>query len=264
MIEFDDVLHDRAELLTGHVSAALIQATAWWIAAELIRRHPQDLTVIETHPGGGTYDCLSVYRREPDTPTAVVLMNQGGSITHGSWFGEGDHDRFQWSEVILTPARRSYVVEQLERIEELSPPASTPATVTTSIGPRVIAAFVARTALGRGGHPEAISRMDLPWYAANGFFDTSGYGPAGRRDELFAALPAADDHSRRADTRDLYSEPAFRYWFVVDRHQAPVVAVDITHGMAWSQHDEFDLMAMYESNGRRLDPIVNKVFPYVG
>ena len=30
----------------------VLNALAWWIASELIRRHPNVLRVIETHPGG--------------------------------------------------------------------------------------------------------------------------------------------------------------------------------------------------------------------
>jgi hypothetical protein len=44
------------------------RALAWWLAAELIRRHPADLREIETHPGGGQYDCISLYRRNSDSP----------------------------------------------------------------------------------------------------------------------------------------------------------------------------------------------------
>ncbi len=62
MIEFERELHEAGEKLSGRISASLIQAAAWWVAAELIRRHPDRLTVIETHHGGGIYDCLSIFR----------------------------------------------------------------------------------------------------------------------------------------------------------------------------------------------------------
>ena len=39
----------------------LIEAASWRVACELIRRYPDRLIVIETHPADGQYDCLSIY-----------------------------------------------------------------------------------------------------------------------------------------------------------------------------------------------------------
>ncbi len=43
------------------VNKQLTEIASWRIVSELIRRHPEKFTVIETHPGGGQYDCLSPY-----------------------------------------------------------------------------------------------------------------------------------------------------------------------------------------------------------
>ncbi|MFC7532489.1 hypothetical protein [Actinoplanes sp. GCM10030250] len=48
---------------------------SWWLATRLVRRHP-DLTVIETHPGGGQYDRLSLVRGQEN----LININRAGSI----------------------------------------------------------------------------------------------------------------------------------------------------------------------------------------
>jgi hypothetical protein len=201
-----------------------------------------------------------VHRTDDGGDALIVYMNLGGSITPGRWFSDGTQKRFQWPEVILTPRRRQYVVEQIEREQGLQPPASTPATTRGSIGPRLIAGFFSRTALGRGGHPPLTERgPGMPWTAFNGFGDTDGYG-GGRRDDLFKAFPGLTER-RQSQEPGPFGDPGYRYWFVLDRHEAPRVAIDITSGTAWSPDAEHDLMHEYTEAGRRLDPVINELFP---
>ena len=56
----------------------LVYLQSWWIASELVRGHPS-LKVVETHPGGGQYDCLSIVTTEHYTVTLIDL-NRSGSI----------------------------------------------------------------------------------------------------------------------------------------------------------------------------------------
>lgn len=67
---------------------------AWEVAASLLERH-DNLVVVELHPGGGQYDCLSVFERPA---SLVVHLNINGSLTHNSWFEEYD-ERITWLEV---------------------------------------------------------------------------------------------------------------------------------------------------------------------
>ena len=109
-IRFDVRLHELGEEVS--LPYPVKRALAWWIAAEMIRRHPADIRVIENHPGGGAYDCVSLYRRDTDQP--IVLMNLEGHITHQPWFDNPDfkrHDevddpRFNWLEVLASENRR--------------------------------------------------------------------------------------------------------------------------------------------------------------
>ena len=146
----------------------IVNALAWWVTAELIRRHPNTLRVLETHPGGGQYDCLSLFRRDGDrhNPELVVHLNRSGSITPNSWFhsdGGGEPDRFNWLDVLATDDRRAHIVEQLEQSEGLGSPKSTPPTNRRSVGPRVLARFAASASL-----------TTRRWDIRNGYLDTSG------------------------------------------------------------------------------------------
>lgn len=54
---------------------SLNAAIAWRVVAELVRRHQPrfGLRVLETHPGGGQYDCLSLTMASPDGAHRVHL-----------------------------------------------------------------------------------------------------------------------------------------------------------------------------------------------
>lgn len=53
-------------------------ATYWWLASELVRRHP-DLNVVETYPMDGFYDCIAVMGRASNRDVHVE-MNRLGKI----------------------------------------------------------------------------------------------------------------------------------------------------------------------------------------
>ena len=59
------------------ISVGLKRAIAWHTCVDLARHHPTlDLRIFETHPGGGQYDCLTVFR---EGLTEVVSFNLAGS-----------------------------------------------------------------------------------------------------------------------------------------------------------------------------------------
>ena len=67
------------------------------------------------------------------------------------------------------------------------------------------------------------------------------------------SLASSSAANRRSPARS--GIPGYRYWFVLDRHEAPRVAIDITLGTAWSPDAEHDLMREYTEAGRRLGKI---------
>ena len=64
------------------LTPALTELASWTLATEVMRRAPELLRIIETHPGGGQYDCLSMVRIVPHllcvrlTASEVSLLSE--------------------------------------------------------------------------------------------------------------------------------------------------------------------------------------------
>jgi hypothetical protein len=140
-------------------------AQSWWIASELVRRHPQ-LRLIETHPGGGQYDCLSLLADENGQWRQLVHLNRNGSI-HASDAGIS----CSWLDAFTAPGGHD-IVRRLEEQTGIGKPASTPPT-----GPHVLTYRIIARVL------TALVDDRRSWDARNGQIDSSGYG-GGRRPEL--------------------------------------------------------------------------------
>lgn len=251
-------LRDEANQLHGlgeqiRVPIGLIHAGAWWVAAELVRRHPERLAVIETHPGGGMYDCLTVMDREHWAPGITMTL---GPMGHLQTPGDVD-ERLNWTDVLLAPDRRALVL-RLEASLGLVGPARTPPTTEASIGSRLIANFFWRAANSR-----------RPWLAFNGVDDTAGYG-GGPRDRLFDEIPGMADGRRGLQRVGRLPDTAYRFWFVgrpppAGDHGRDVdlaFAVDSWSGDLWHPDGtHVSLIDAYGRLGRSLDRLVNEVCP---
>jgi len=61
------------------VSRNLIEAISWRVAAEMSVRFPERVEIIETHPGGGTYDCLTLVLAPAAERCERIDLNRNGS-----------------------------------------------------------------------------------------------------------------------------------------------------------------------------------------
>lgn len=241
---------------------ALRRCLAWRVGAEIARRHPGKIRLLETHPLGGAYDVLAVYFRDEDadaTPDgewrSVLSMNTyqpGATLTHESWFGQAaESDRFTWLEVLLCPDLRTDIIEPIEQAEGLGSPTATPATTSATIGPRLLATFSERTAFVR-----------KPWRLVNGVRDSSGYDE-GIRAALFDDLPGLAEHRKIRRNDDIIGIPEYRFWFAVegdlDEHGPARLAVDTVHGTVFTTSGPADLMALYDQHGHQIDAVANAV-----
>ncbi len=108
MARFEDPLHSLGERLQVPAFATR-QALAWWVAADLLRRHPTELRVIEAYPHQYGM-AVTLVRRLPEAahfslaafltlaPSAHLVTPKGGG--------------FNWLDALLTQDRRAYVVER--------------------------------------------------------------------------------------------------------------------------------------------------------
>lgn len=242
------VYHDAGERIT--VPLHLSMAGAWRVAAELIRRHPEELYALELHPATGQYSCVSIFSRTGDehrNHPALLHFNYAGRghITGKSWRG-GDDLRFNWLDVLFARDFREEIIVPLERDEGLTSPSQTPPTTRQSIGARL----VAEALLGR-----ALSNS--PMVAANGVYDSSGMGGSYVCDFYFKEFGTMIEQISGRPDSDLNGHPAYRFWFIcIDErkvHNLPILGIDSWHGRVWSRTlNGADLMQMYDASGRNL------------
>jgi hypothetical protein len=217
------------------------QALAWWIAAEFVRRHPEAEPRIMEHHWYGVMLDVGVGGVE------LSLASHGHLTPH---VDSCDMDqRLNWLDVLLAENRRAQVIEPLERVLGLPSPKRTPPTTRTSVGPRLLAAFFAKTAL-----------RPLAWQACCGYICSHWDDECWPVERLFAAMPAVDtDRRKRRNEAD--------YWFICRSRDLlepgePVAAVDIVTGRAWSRSGTVvDLMERYEQVGRSVDALASAVLP---
>lgn len=220
-----------------------ILAQSWWIASELVRRHPE-LMIFETHPGGGMYDVLQVGQIGKDThlERAHAMLNRAGTVQvhFGSQHGRQDQVIATWREVLAAPNPHQ-IVKQIEHAAGWGSPDRAPATEPRGIAYRVIAGLLRMMVDDRH-----------PWDARNEFVDSSGDdgGPRGYI-ERFAQLPVA---LRSATHLDVWGEPESHAWIIL-RAEEPVAAVTV-EGQLYVERRREDLLSAYRVNGRRLNSTI--------
>lgn len=254
-IRFEEPSHSTGERLFVP-TFAMRQALGWWVVAEMIRRHPEQLRVVEAHPHQYGM-ALTLMRQEPGHEgwqfAAFLTLGENFHITPS---GDWSNGRFNWLDVLLAPNRRSYVVEQLKANLGLPAVRGTPPTASGSVGPRAIASYLARSALG----PEL-------WVVQGGAYaddDDSGWRP-----EYFRCFPGiADAPGFSQPSKDVYQMACSRYWFltpvVVPNEETgdPVVAIDVVSGRYGNAHENgTSLMDLYHRMGRKIDAVASHVFP---
>ena len=226
----------------------LLEAASWRIVSELIRRHPDRFKLIETHPGGGTYDCLSLHSKSTAKLFHIADFNRPGSFHVFHRFGhDNDPEHIEsfeiWQRMMRTDNMKDVLDDVCSRIG-LKPrkvPPSTPEVLVY----RFIAAFLSHAVFGRE-----------EWECRNGFFDSSGYSDCSVRSE-FEQFPGAQERLQVRLDDDLLGEAAYRFWFLL-KNGKPKVCFE-TSGWAWTKNGKcFDLASLY-ANDRRIWPLVIKV-----
>lgn len=197
-------------------------AASFALASALVERDP-DLVVVETHPGGGQYDVLTL--RRPGVGS-VVGLNRVGAISV-----PGSARRWSWSEVVAadTPADLASAIAREAGIPTDAGSASTEA-MALGVLVRVAAAH-----LLEGATWDIRSEVD----------DTAGW--ESRRRGFVDRFPDAAQRLAVATPDDLLGEPGYRFWAVL-RDGDPVAVVETT-GLAWTATGEVDLAMIADDRG---------------
>lgn len=137
-------------------SVSLREIASWVIASELVRRAPKRLRLIQTHPGGGQYDCLTVM----EGPDSVCDFNRQGSLH----FANNSSDAAPidiWLRMICQPSPKQVLDEISVRLR-IPIPEKLPAGNAASLTYRVIARVLKLSVFGAE-----------QWRCLNGFHDSS-------------------------------------------------------------------------------------------
>lgn len=258
-----------------NVNYRTTEAVTWAIIADIMRRHEATagLRVIETHPGGGQYDCRTILQ-----PTATDFgphvhfnLQSGNAACFGTfgqprrverphWAGEDQGpDRLACVEAVLQAEHRMEVVNDLEAKLGLPSPARSPATTRHALSYRVMAEIVAR------------SMLDGPvvrWM--NGREDTSGYEPS---DPIRSPLRRVPEIARRLAEpgaerpRTPADALGYGHWILMTRKNVhgdpdPIAVVDALDGLLYrldGQGEPLDLLGLYDEVGRDVRRLVDKL-----
>jgi hypothetical protein len=221
------------------LSASVREILSWRLMAELVRRHPNAGTLIETHPGGGQYDCLTLYREGK----SIASLNRGGDFT--PFFNLEEQIS---SDQIWLPCLKDQgfarVLNKMSKALGLEVPEQLPATTPEVLVYRVIAGLLASSLLDKE-----------PLECRNGQMDSSGSEDQVHREAWFEAFATALDGRRQLDrSASLFGNPNYHFWFIL-RRDAPVLGFS-TDGNAHTKEGlMIDLMKIYKRR-RKLEDVI--------
>lgn len=206
---------------------------SWWLGSQLVRRHPE-LMLIETHPGGGLSDCLSVVDvgRDGSGSTVVQLNREGGIHVR-------DQVGFMSWENELNLGDRHGAVRRIEAAAGLTAPANTPASTGKVLSYRAIASVLATL----------LNEREV-WDARNYRFDSSN---AYTDDPAFdlSPFPTAEAKVDNVRPDDLTDDLRYRFWGLLN--EAEVVAILDTDGVVHLRDGQRSLVEAYSAGDRRLN-----------
>lgn len=236
---------DNQDSATASGSPRFARAQSWWIASELVQRHP-DLLIHEMHPAGGTYDVLCVTSPEQLSPehggqsvAPRVMLNRAGTVqVH---FRGDTHMVGDWHRVMAAPTPHS-IVKELEALTGWGSPVTAPPTT-----PRTIAYRFLATALSM------LINDRWAWDARNEFVDSAGYH-SGDPNGYTSTFPAAIQDLRSTPHLGIWGEPNSHFWALLCDNE-PVVGISIEGRLYYTSGKTVDLMTAYDQHNRRVIPM---------
>lgn len=224
------------------LSDSIREVVSWRLMAELMRRHPQVGTLIETHPGGGQYDCLTIFR----DGQSIASLNRSGDFTPFHRFQEQIGGDQIWLPCMSEDGFAN-VLNKLSSALGLDIPMQLPKTSTEVLIYRVIAGSLACSFLDK-----------VPLGCRNGQLDSSGGEDQGAREVWFKAFPSAcAERNLLNRSESPLGNPNYRFWFLLRQNQ-PVLALcmnGISHTMAGLTTDLADLYR----RRRRIEDVIGAV-----
>jgi len=227
----------------SNVSPQLKEIASWRIVSELARRYPDKFTIIETHPGGGQYDCLSLYIKNK---IHIADFNRKGSLhifntVNGK---QVNYSRSIWDVIIASEDLKQILDDICSRIK-LKIPAKLPSSTKSILVYRFIAELLTHAAFGI-----------KEWSCKNGMHDSSGSEGLMIKDD-FKKFPGAKNRLAVRLPDDVLREAGYRFWFI-RINDAPVLCLETT-GTVWDlKGNTYDLMELYKKD-RKIWSVIHTV-----
>ncbi|MDA7859224.1 hypothetical protein N9Z47_01005 [bacterium] len=207
---------------------------SWRLAVELWRRFPTQFKLIETHPGGGMYDCLTFWYLQGQG--SRLQINREGSIH----LSPGSNNRAKswpdWVEQMFAD-RNLQLLDEIGNALELKTPQRLPRSTPTTIVFRFIAEFLTHS----------FGRLEK-WECRNGFHDTSGYS-GGIREDWFERFPTIELDKKALDTTGSSFNQAYDYWFLL-RDGVPMICLNTNGTTINVDGKRADLAELYRHEKR--------------
>lgn len=233
------------------------EAESWWLATELIRRHPHSVILYsDGGPQGVDYNSLGLSLREFEYPEdledwedlpnpAEVALNRNGRI---HVFGTEGEPMSWWEH--LEQKNPMDTVLAIERALRLESPRQTPSSNSRVLAYRVIAALIA----AKQHAPQKLWAHSSIYYVDETEITRLTF--EGLRRTVLANMPQAS----RSDEADLLTEG---FWILNDDDRRTRF---IFHDSGWAcaiGGKPHHLMMEYDRNGRSLEKLIEIITPVI-
>lgn len=221
------------------VSERLRIATYWWLASELVRRHPE-LNVVETYPMDGFYDCLSVIGGSANGSVHIDMNRLGSVHVHPKHVGLMSVDELVSYE------------DPLKGVRRLEEAAGLPKGSSFSSGARIITLRLIAQTLALVVNDS--SRWDVRMITPRGdgysisLFEPETPNPA--KWPFSAVFPSEALHHSFVVSSNLSEEVNGRLWGL--QKDGLVVAIFDTRGLVYTREQRTSVKPPYARLGRSL------------
>ncbi len=225
-------------------------AQSWWLASELVRRHPQ-LVIHLMSPGGGSSDVIALFdpRRGEFTSQTRIMLNRAGSLQVHQPVHEERADAMigSWDEVLAAHDAHQHL-RLIETEAGLGHPGKPPKSTSRALAYRFISTVLNTAVNDRS-----------TWDARNEFIDSSGdwWEDTPELNGYLTQFPNALADLADAPPLGLWHEPESHFWAIL-RDEVPVAIVSI-EGRVYRADRRHDLAGEYAIGERRMLPLVTNI-----
>jgi len=235
-------------------------ASAWSLIAELVRRSNEGFLIYDCPYADGIPETVW-YLNTPQTASnpqgeTKLRINNGGSVTpseheskdHFCQINQGlpskAEARFAVLDMILSPTPKQIVMELESCLRGEMSPELSPPTKQGTIGARVISASL-----------NLFLHSNNPLLVSGFLYD--GVDPRTELLSQFSSLPAFTGNQSDLAAFDQFFfiwESAHTTPNLFDQTLgAPILAINLNHGIAYTHHSEINLMNEYQANNHNIE-----------